>query len=272
MRATVDLRDRHLHVADGVQQDLGLVATATDDTVDEQCRGRRHLARSQGALHVSLHARQHDTRPSIVLEAAHVEIQLRGIPPQVVLTQRVLPVEEQLMHLPERALQRRRLRRGGRGQGIWVDLGQGKVPERDPHSLPRPTPHSLELAKGPPRVRTLVIAIDRDHGSARSTEKVVHCLIDWLHLRTSEDRCASTIPPAARIRARAVTGRAPGVSELARELSAACPTHCPTSSRSSPLSTTTSYRRGCLSSNRPPLIEYAVAAYGAAAVGEAAQQ
>jgi hypothetical protein len=44
-----------------------------------------------------------------------------------------LLVEQQLVHVPEPALQRGSLGSGGRGEGMQMDASQGKVPEREPH-------------------------------------------------------------------------------------------------------------------------------------------
>jgi hypothetical protein len=65
-----------------------------------------------------------------------------GVPSQVAVFQRLLAVEQQLMHGPEPALPGGGLGRGRGGEGVWVDAGQGKMPEREPH-VPAELPFDL---------------------------------------------------------------------------------------------------------------------------------
>ena len=62
-----------------------------------------------------------------------VQPELGGVPAQVAVFERLLAVEQQLVHVPEPALQRSGLGRTRRGEGVRVDAGQREMPEREPH-------------------------------------------------------------------------------------------------------------------------------------------
>jgi hypothetical protein len=63
------------------------------------------------------------------------------------------------VHVPEPALPGGGLGCAGRGEGVWVDPGQGEMPEREPH-VPAESPLDLlDRMAGLPRVRALVIAV-----------------------------------------------------------------------------------------------------------------
>jgi hypothetical protein len=74
------------------------------DAVDEESRRAAHLTRRQTALDVSPNPPQDIRAGSILVEAGDVEPELGGIPPQVLVVERLLAMEEQLMHVPEPAL------------------------------------------------------------------------------------------------------------------------------------------------------------------------
>ena len=62
------------------------------------------------------------------LEAVDVEAELLGVADEVAVAERVLVLEQQVVHLPERALLGRRLRRLGRQLRVRVDVVQRQVP------------------------------------------------------------------------------------------------------------------------------------------------
>ena len=104
----------------------------------------------QAALDVALDAREHGGPDPVAVESRDIEADLRGIPPQVVVFEGVLAMEEQRVHRPEVVLERRRLR--GRGHSVWVDGGQRGVPEGDADHLRGAPLDPLELAQRHPRV------------------------------------------------------------------------------------------------------------------------
>ena len=100
--------------------------------VDEQCRCAQYLARGQAALDIAADPLYHRSAGTVAIERRHVEAEFGGVPEQVGVFERLLPVEQQLVHVPEPALQRGGLGRGRRGEGVRVDAGQPVMPEREP--------------------------------------------------------------------------------------------------------------------------------------------
>src|SRR4051812_18500624 len=100
-----------------------------DDTVDEQGRCAADLSRRQATLDVAADAPQHAGALAVAVECGDVELELRGVAPEVVVLKRPLAVVEQVVHLPEPVLERGGLRGCGGGEGVWMDLRQGEVAE-----------------------------------------------------------------------------------------------------------------------------------------------
>src|SRR6266436_9447064 len=101
--------------------------------VDEQGGGAEHLARGQAAVDVAADPVGYRGAGPVAVEGRDVQAELGGVPAQVAVFERLLPVEEQLVHVPEPALPGGGLRRGRRGEGVRVDAGQREMPEREPH-------------------------------------------------------------------------------------------------------------------------------------------
>src|SRR3954454_10319053 len=104
--------------------------------VDEQGRGGENLAGRDTALDVATDPREHAAAGTVCLEALEVEAEVRRVATQVLVLERLLAPEQQLVHFPEAPLQ------GGRSGGsrcrerVRVDLRQWEVPEREPHTEP----------------------------------------------------------------------------------------------------------------------------------------
>ncbi len=62
----------------------------------------------------------------VAVEGRDVQAELGGVPAQVAVVERLLALEQQLVHVPEPALQRGGLGRGRGGEGVRVDAGQEK--------------------------------------------------------------------------------------------------------------------------------------------------
>ena len=134
--------------------------------------GVPYLTRHQPALHIPTNAVQHASRRPVRVEPRGVEVERSGISPQVVTFERLLPVEEQLVHLPEPTL--KRLSRSGRGEGVRVDVGQRKEPKGKAHRLDGPALQELDVALCLSRVGALVVAVLEDEPTWRRTADVVH--------------------------------------------------------------------------------------------------
>jgi hypothetical protein len=70
-----------------------------------------------------------------------------------------VPAGQQLVHVPEPALQRGGLGRGGRGEGVGVDAGQREMPVREPDGPAEPLFDLLDRVEGLPGARALVGAV-----------------------------------------------------------------------------------------------------------------
>ena len=77
----------------------------------------------------SADARGVDAAAQLVGEPVDVEAELAGVADEIRRHQRVLVLEQQVVHLPELALRRRRLGRLGRELGVRVDVGERQVAE-----------------------------------------------------------------------------------------------------------------------------------------------
>ena len=139
------------------------------------------------------------TRPSdrragpVAVEPRDVELELGGIPPQVVVLERLLAMEEQLVHLPEPVLERGRLGRGGRGERVRVDLGQRKVPEREAHTLAQSSLDPFDLPKRPARVGAFVVAVlddQRARPTRRGRDRPPRRVAPWLACVSRPPSCA----------------------------------------------------------------------------------
>jgi len=104
------------------------------NAVDEQCRCAQYLARGQAALDIAADPLCHSDTGTVAVERRHVEAEFGGVPEQVGVFERLLPVEQQLVHVPEAALHCGWLCRGRGSEGVRVDAGLRKMPEREPHA------------------------------------------------------------------------------------------------------------------------------------------
>src|SRR5439155_1004635 len=93
--------------------------------------------------------------------------------------ERLLPVKQQLVHVPEPALQRRSLSRGRRGQGVRVDGGQREMPECEPHVPAELLLDTLDRVERLPRVRALVVAVLDDQMAGGRAADVIDFLVQW---------------------------------------------------------------------------------------------
>ena len=130
-------------------------------------------------LNVALDPLQHRRASPVAVEGRYVQPELGGVPAQVAVFERLLAVEQQLVHVPEPALPGSGLGRAGRGEGVRVNLGQREMPEREPH-VPAELPFDLlDRVVRLPRVRALVIAVLDDQTADGRTPDVIDFLIWW---------------------------------------------------------------------------------------------
>jgi hypothetical protein len=86
-------------------------------------------------------------------------------------------VEQQLVHVPEPVLQRAGLGRGRCGEGVRVDAGQRKMPEREPQVPAKLAFDLLDRVEGLPRVWTLLIAVLDDQAAGGRAANVIDLLV-----------------------------------------------------------------------------------------------
>ena len=79
------------------QQGRRVVAAAVHDTVDEQGGGAEHLARGQAAVDVATDPVGYYGAGPVAVEGRDVQAELGGVPAQVAVFERLLPVEQQLV-------------------------------------------------------------------------------------------------------------------------------------------------------------------------------
>src|SRR5436309_2442424 len=119
----------------------------------------------------------HQVSPVGVELAPHplrVEPQLAGVPHQILVRERRLPLVQEIVHLPELALRGRRLRDLRGVLGVRVLLTQRKMPEHELDLASDLPQHLLQIRVGAAAKRALEIAVlhERD-GSLHRSQGVV---------------------------------------------------------------------------------------------------
>ena len=117
--------------------------------VDEQGRRAPHLAAGETALDVAADPREDASARPIGIEPLAVEAKLGSVATKMGILERLLAMEQQLVHVPEAVLECRRLDCGGRREGVRVDLRQRKMPEGEADA---PAQSSLEALDRPKRL------------------------------------------------------------------------------------------------------------------------
>src|SRR6185295_3207418 len=148
------------------------------------------------------------SRP-VRVEARDVEAELRRIAAEIVVLERLLAVEEELVHLPEASLQPGRLGRGRRGQGVGVLIRQREMTEREADAYVLPALDPLDVPEREARVRAFVVAVLHDRAGPQGPAHVVDLVVKPFH------RCApppSSGPPWSA-RGSVATGRAAPCSD-----------------------------------------------------------
>src|SRR3954463_9893916 len=92
-------------------------------------------------------------------------------------------MEEQPVHVPEPVLQRRRLRRGRRGEGVRVDLREREMAKREADAARQSSLDTLDLSKRLTRVRALVVAVLDYETTARWAADVIDLVVDRVEAR-----------------------------------------------------------------------------------------
>ena len=154
------------------------------DPVDEQGGRAEHFARGLSAADVPQYSLHRAVAGTIALESLQVESELGGVAVQVGVLERFLPMEQHVVHLPEAALERRRLGRARRGQRVRVDLDQGEVAEREANRDAELPLDQLDLPVGPSRVGALVVAVLEDQPGTRRPPHVIDGFVERLEPAT----------------------------------------------------------------------------------------
>jgi hypothetical protein len=115
-----------------------------------------------------------------VVEPRDVQFELSGIHLKVVVSQRLLAMEEQLVHLPKPALECSSLGRCCRGEGVRVDLHEREVPERETDSTAHFLLDALDRPKGLSREGTFVVAVLEDDMTRRRAPDTVENVVERL--------------------------------------------------------------------------------------------
>jgi hypothetical protein len=165
--------------------------------VDEQGGGAEHLARGQAAVDVAADPAGYRGAGPVCVEGRDVQAELGGVPAQVAVFERLLPVEQQLVHVPEPALPGGGLGRGRGGEGVRVDAGQRKVPVREPQVPAQLLAGLLDRVERLPRVRALVIAVLEDQAAGGRAADVIGVLVQRRQgqLAVARDRVEGHGPP-----------------------------------------------------------------------------
>src|SRR3989475_1237990 len=152
---------------------LGVARLFVATAVDEEPGRAAHAA--LGAAHeVFTHPRRVDVGDELAPHPLRVEPQLAGVPHQILVRERRLPLVQEIVHLPELALRGRRLRDLRGVLGVRVLLTQRKMPEHELDLASQLPQHLLQIRVGAAAKRALEIAVlhERDgslHRDRKST-------------------------------------------------------------------------------------------------------
>src|SRR5512144_850209 len=95
-------------------------------------RWRTIYTATDAAAKILLDPGRHLLGGEITHEPFYVELQLSGQHDQILIPQFMLVLKQQVVHFPEPILQGGCLRRTSGGEGMFMDLGQGKVAKYEP--------------------------------------------------------------------------------------------------------------------------------------------
>jgi hypothetical protein len=141
---------------------------------------------------------------AVVLEALDVEAKLFAVCTQVVVGECFLPMEEELMHLPEAVLERRRLGCAGGSYGMRMDLSQRKVAKGKANTIGKFSLDALDLMERLPRVGAFVIAVLENQRASLLAADMVNRVFDRRDdRRLVMRRHPSSSPPPLSDRCRA---------------------------------------------------------------------
>src|ERR1700686_3681711 len=150
-----------------------VVRVAVRLSVDEEARGALHPI-ADSACHVGFDPRQTLLISEIGAKPVFVEADCLCMGGQVVIRQRTLVSEKQVVHLPELSLDVRGLRGQGRVQRMRMDLGQRKVTKRVDESIAQLAANLRHADQRLARVGAFVVAVDQQsHGCAGCAANVV---------------------------------------------------------------------------------------------------
>src|SRR5207302_10622125 len=116
-------------------------------------------------------------RTRVLVEACDVQTELVGVRSEIVVLERLLAMEEQLVHGPEAVLQGSCLRGGRRPERVRMDLDEREVPEGETNA---PAQFLLDVFDRPrrlPGVEALVVAVLENQTSGRRPAGVVDLLV-----------------------------------------------------------------------------------------------
>src|SRR2546428_3833441 len=152
---------------------LGVARLFVATAVDEE-PGRAAHAALGAAPEVFTDPRRVDVGDELAPHPLRVEPQLAGVPHQILVRERRLPLVQEIVHLPELALRGRRLRDLRGVLGVRVLLTQRKMPEHELNLASDLPQHLLQIRVGAAAKRALEIAVlhERD-GSLHRSQGVV---------------------------------------------------------------------------------------------------
>jgi hypothetical protein len=109
--------------------------------------------------------------------------QARSVLSEVIVLERLLATEEQLVHGPEAILYYRCLGGGRRPERVRMDLDDGEMPEGETNAPARSLLDVFDRLKGLPGVRALLVAVFEDQTSSRRPAGVINLLVQWRQTR-----------------------------------------------------------------------------------------
>ena len=156
-----------------LEQGSRVIAATVHDAIDEQRRRAQHLSRRHPAPHISANPAQHQGACPVVVEPRGIQSEVRSVMSQITATERLLPVKQQVVHVPDPALARGGLGRGRRGEGVRVDLSQREIPEGEPDGPAQFFLDTLDFPVRLPGIRAFVIAVLQDEAAGRGAAEMI---------------------------------------------------------------------------------------------------
>jgi len=146
------------------------------------------LPRRHPALDIPADPAQHQGAGPVVVEPHGIQSEVGSVTPQITIPECLLPVKQQVVHVPEPALPRGGLGRGRSGEGVRVDLSQREIPEGEPDAPAQFFLKTFDFPVRVPGIRAFVIAVLQDEAAGCRAADMINVVVQRRQARSAPVR------------------------------------------------------------------------------------